>query len=78
MTEEELIDAVNERASYDERFRERLEQAVSTKNRSLIRMLIEQVIRAVFGAVADFIRRKAEEWLLSDNRNRCSVRLRRE
>jgi hypothetical protein len=65
MTEDELIDAVNERASNDARFRDRLETAVSTKNRSLVRILLEEVIRAFFGAVAEWIRRKAEEWLLA-------------
>ena len=62
MTEDDLIDAVNQLAASDAKFRSRLEFALGTKSQRLMRDLILEAARALFGMVAEWIRRKAEEW----------------
>ena len=65
MTAEELIEAVNERAAQNRGFRDRFHRARTEKNRSQLRDLILETVRASRHIPASSTRYLAEDWFLS-------------
>jgi hypothetical protein len=64
MTDEELVEVVNQRAATEARFRARLREAVAARDRGRLRGLIDEAARGVFESVGEAPRRGAEDWFL--------------
>jgi hypothetical protein len=64
MNEAQLIDAVNELAAYNGRFRQQLQHAVTNRNRNLLSLLVAIVSDQFIGGNVDWVHQRTLDWFL--------------